>query len=76
MTYPRIRLACVLCTLLVLAGPAGAREIGLLNVSYDPTREFYRDYNTAFAAHWKQQHPQDAVTVETRTAARASRRAL
>ncbi len=65
MTYPRIRLACLLCTLLVLAGPAGAREIGLLNVSYDPTREFYRDYNTAFAAHWKQQHPQDAVTVET-----------
>ncbi len=34
-------------------------------MSYDPTREFYRDYNTAFAAHWKQQHPQDAVTVET-----------
>lgn len=25
----------------------------LLNVSYDPTREFYQDYNKAFAAHWK-----------------------
>ncbi len=25
----------------------------LLNVSYDPTREFYRDFNTAFADHWK-----------------------
>lgn len=25
----------------------------LLNVSYDPTRELYKDYNAAFAAHWK-----------------------
>ena len=25
----------------------------LLNVSYDPTREFYAEYNTAFAAYWK-----------------------
>lgn len=25
----------------------------LLNVSYDPTRELYQDYNKAFAAHWK-----------------------
>lgn len=25
----------------------------LLNVSYDPTRELYRDYNAAFARHWK-----------------------
>jgi sulfate/thiosulfate-binding protein len=27
--------------------------ITLLNVSYDPTRELYREYNTAFANHWK-----------------------
>ncbi|SDC70083.1 sulfate ABC transporter substrate-binding protein [Belnapia rosea] len=26
----------------------------LLNVSYDPTREFYRAYNAAFAAHWRE----------------------
>ncbi len=26
----------------------------LLNVSYDPTREFYADYNKLFQAHWKQ----------------------
>lgn len=25
----------------------------LLNASYDPTRELYRDFNSAFAAHWK-----------------------
>lgn len=31
-----------------------AREIRILNVSYDPTREFYREFNTAFAAYWLQ----------------------
>src|SRR5437764_7553750 len=30
-----------------------AGEVTLLNVSYDPTREFYQDYNAAFAKHWK-----------------------
>jgi sulfate/thiosulfate transport system substrate-binding protein len=28
-------------------------RITLLNVSYDPTREFYQEYNTAFAQYWK-----------------------
>lgn len=28
-------------------------DVSLLNVSYDVTREFYKDYNTAFAAYWK-----------------------
>ena len=32
---------------------AQAAEIKLLNVSYDPTRELYQDYNTAFAKYWK-----------------------
>src|SRR5687767_12826432 len=32
---------------------AGARsDVTLLNVSYDPTRELYRDFNAAFAKHW------------------------
>ncbi len=30
-----------------------AKEISLLNVSYDPTRELYTEYNAAFAKHWK-----------------------
>jgi sulfate/thiosulfate-binding protein len=29
------------------------RPVTLLNVSYDPTRELYQEYNTAFAAYWK-----------------------
>ncbi|MDP1730417.1 MAG: sulfate ABC transporter substrate-binding protein [Devosia sp.] len=34
---------------------AHARDRTLTNVSYDPTREFYREFNEAFAAHWRQQ---------------------
>lgn len=30
-----------------------AADISLLNVSYDPTREFYKEYNQAFAKHWE-----------------------
>ena len=33
--------------------PAQAKEITLLNVSYDPTREFYEEFNKVFAGHWK-----------------------
>jgi sulfate/thiosulfate-binding protein len=38
---------------------AGAKEITLLNVSYDPTRELYVDFNKAFAAHWKKKTGDD-----------------
>lgn len=33
--------------------PAIAADITLLNVSYDPTREFYKEFNQAFAKQWK-----------------------
>ena len=35
----------------------------LLNVSYDPTRELYDDYNAAFAKYWKAQSGGQTVTV-------------
>jgi sulfate/thiosulfate-binding protein len=37
----------------VLAIAAAAKDIELLNVSYDPTRELYVDYNVAFAKYWQ-----------------------
>ena len=40
----------------LLAGPAaaqGKKAITLLNVSYDPTRELYKDINAAYAKYWK-----------------------
>lgn len=33
---------------------ADARQVQLLNVSHDPTRELYRDFNAAFARHWRE----------------------
>lgn len=44
-------LAGVIASLTLLA-PAQARDVTLLNVSYDPTRELYDEYNKAFAAYW------------------------
>lgn len=34
-------------------------EVSLLNVSYDPTRELYTEFNKAFAKHWKSQTGED-----------------
>ncbi|HEX4422447.1 MAG TPA: sulfate ABC transporter substrate-binding protein [Kofleriaceae bacterium] len=45
------------------AGKADAKEIKLLNVSYDPTRELYTAINTAFAAQWEHKTGQK-VTIE------------
>lgn len=36
-----------------------ASAIELLNVSYDPTREFYAEFNKAFATHWKEKTGED-----------------
>jgi len=37
----------------LLASSLAQADISLLNASYDVTREFYKDYNPAFAAYWK-----------------------
>ena len=56
------------------AGSASAADITLLNVSYDPTRELYQDFNKAFAKDYAAK-TRDKVTSGNRTAARASRHA-
>ena len=44
----------ILVSALGLAVPALAgADVTLLNVSYDPTRELYQDFNSAFAKYWK-----------------------
>ena len=42
-------------------GVAAQPAISLLNVSYDPTRELYAEYNVAFAKHWKAKTGQDVA---------------
>ncbi|WP_343882455.1 sulfate ABC transporter substrate-binding protein [Rhodanobacter caeni] len=54
-------LAAVLLTGTVLAGTAAAAT--LLNVSYDPTRELYRDVDAAFLAQWNASHPNDKASI-------------
>jgi sulfate/thiosulfate-binding protein len=51
--FPSPRVLFTLASLALAAGAALAKDVVLLNVSYDPTRELYAAYNKAFAAHWK-----------------------
>ncbi|MFN7665499.1 MAG: sulfate ABC transporter substrate-binding protein [Inhella sp.] len=53
-TLTRRTLVALSAAAALVASPAlWAKDVTLLNVSYDPTREFYVDFNKAFAAHWK-----------------------
>jgi len=60
--------AAILATLALVGGAvapaAGAAGDTLLNVSYDPTRELYEQYNQAFARYWKKKTGKE-VTVQT-----------
>ncbi len=55
--------ALALAAAFTVGSLAQAKDISLLNVSYDPTREFYAEYNGAFAKHWKAKTG-DNVTVK------------
>ncbi len=60
-TSPPI-LAAITALGVAFGGAAGAAaETELLNVSYDPTRELYKEYNELFAAHWKEQTGEDVI---------------
>jgi sulfate/thiosulfate transport system substrate-binding protein len=59
---PRVAAMAVITlsvALLLGVSRAHAAEVTLLNVSYDPTRELYVDYNAAFAKYWKAKTGQD-----------------
>ena len=51
-----MKLKALLLSALALSATAlaSAKDIELLNVSYDPTRALYEEYNAAFARHWKE----------------------
>ncbi len=52
-TKIRSAVLVVLAATLALAAPGAAKTKSFLNVSYDPTRELYEDYNSVFAQIWK-----------------------
>lgn len=53
-----------LLLMIMIFGACGPKKHNkeILNVSYDPTREFYRDYNDAFQKHWQASHPQEQIS--------------
>jgi sulfate transport system substrate-binding protein len=55
---------CALAAVLLLTSCSSEREVRLLNVSFDPTREFYQEVNTAFAEEWKAKTG-DTITLQT-----------
>lgn len=50
--------------------------VTLLNVSYDPTRELYQEFNAAFAKHWKEQTGQSVTVEQSHGGASAQARAV
>jgi sulfate/thiosulfate transport system substrate-binding protein len=54
---------CGLALVAMLPTRAPAKDITLLNVSYDPTRELYQEINASFARHWLEKTG-DKVTVK------------
>ncbi|HKX95121.1 MAG TPA: sulfate ABC transporter substrate-binding protein [Methylibium sp.] len=60
-----LRTVLAAAVLSLAAGVAVAKEVTLLNVSYDPTRELYVDFNKAFAKHWKAKTGDDVVVKQS-----------
>lgn len=62
-------LAAPLLALIMLTGCSGGTsnsdKVTLVNVSYDPTREFFTEYNELFASHWKELSGQDAEIIQS-----------
>ena len=56
------KLLTVLIATLAISGAIQAANVTLLNVSYDPTREFYQDYDKAFAKYWGEKTG-DTITI-------------
>ncbi len=58
------------------SGQAAKPAVNILNVSYDPTRELYQDFNKAFAQYWKQKESQDVTVRQSHGGSGAQARAV
>ncbi len=68
-------LAAALIAVSAVSGTALAQD-KLLNVSYDVAREFYKDYNTAFVAHYKKTTGKDVKVDQSHAGSSAQARAV
>lgn len=55
---------------------SGKADVTLLNVSYDPSREFYTDFNAEFSKHWKEQADQNVAIEQSHGGAGKQARAV
>ncbi len=61
----KLRMTALTLLSLLALGQANAAEVRLLNVSYDPTRELFQEYNGAFAKEWKAKTGDDVVVSQS-----------
>ena len=66
----------VLSALALTAASAASAQTTLLNVSYDVAREFYKDFNTAFIAHYKKTSGKDIKVDQSHAGSSAQARAV
>jgi sulfate transport system substrate-binding protein len=70
-----VRAVFAVVTLLAGVGNAAA-QVQLLNVSYDPTRELYQQYNAAFAKYWKAKTGANVTVRQSHAGSGASARSV
>ncbi|PNO55406.1 sulfate ABC transporter substrate-binding protein [Aeromonas caviae] len=61
----KLRMTALTVLSLLALGQVQAAEVRLLNVSYDPTRELFQEYNSAFAKEWKAKTGDDVVVSQS-----------
>jgi len=70
------RIKTILGALALAAAGAASAQTTLLNVSYDVAREFYKDYNAAFVAHYKKTTGKDVKIDQSHAGSSAQARAV
>src|SRR3954452_4479584 len=73
----RLRTLAAAVALTALAGATAATaDTTILNVSYDPTRELYKAFDTAFTAYWKQKTGETVIINQSHGGSGAQARAV
>ena len=71
-----LKIKTLLAAVALAASGAASAQNQLLNVSYDVAREFYKDYNTAFVAHYKKTKGVDVKVDQSHAGSSAQARAV
>jgi sulfate transport system substrate-binding protein len=70
------RLIIASLALALLGGTPGSAQQTILNISYDPTRELYREFNKAFVEHWTKETGEDVTIQQSHGGSGAQARAV